>query len=110
MPTTLAFGLLGHSLPNLHKKSSPVLRSGAALAGSGSQLLEQEVERGKEQGVCGWSCGSFNDRSGSCLKFPSPFTPAWAISWPQQQKSSQPECCFALFFNLCFTLRQPSQC
>lgn len=52
MPTTLAFGLLGHSLPNLHKKSSPVLRSGVALAGSGSQLLEQEGKRGEgERGL-----------------------------------------------------------
>lgn len=52
MPTTLAFGLLGHSLPNLHKKSSRVLCGGVVLAGSGSQLLEQEVERGNEKEGC----------------------------------------------------------
>lgn len=33
-------------------------RSGVAPAGSGSQLLEQEGERGEEERACGWSCGS----------------------------------------------------
>lgn len=86
MPTTLAFGLVGHSLPNLHKKSSRVLRSRAVLAGSGSKLPEQEVERGKQNGVCGWSHGSLRD-----IREPSSCFPAWAISWPQpnqEHKSS----------------------
>lgn len=51
MPTTLAFGLLGHSLPNLHKKIKPCpTQRGCAcrirFPAAGARGGKREGERG----------------------------------------------------------------
>lgn len=54
MPTTLAFGSLGHSLPNLQEKNQAVpYAAGLRLQDQVPSCWSKRWKEGKEKGVCG---------------------------------------------------------